>query len=111
MTEIMIIQASTCPLDVSVMHESPTGPGRSFSENDLGSSEQEDGYFEEEFQGTKSTSTNANVDKSNSLVSSMGNISIEPQKTIPTARATDSARVIKFKKELSSPTVILGFNL
>lgn len=95
------------PLDVSGMHGSPTGPGRSFSENDLGSSEQEDDYFEEESQGTKSTSTNANVDKSNSLVSSMGNISIEPQKTIPTARATDSARVTKFKKELSSPTVIL----
>ncbi|GAB2216349.1 hypothetical protein Droror1_Dr00024121 [Drosera rotundifolia] len=108
MTEIMINQASTCPLDVSGMHGSPTGLGRSFSENDLGSSEQEDDYFEEEFQGTKSTSTNANVDKSNSLVSSMANISIEPQKTIPTTRATDSARVTKFKKELSSPTVILA---
>ncbi|GAB2227919.1 hypothetical protein Droror1_Dr00009748 [Drosera rotundifolia] len=29
------------------MHGSPTGPGRSFSENDLGSIEQEDDYFED----------------------------------------------------------------
>lgn len=32
----------------------------------------------------------------------------ESQKTLLSARATDSARVMKFKKELSAPTVTLG---
>ncbi|GAB2286576.1 hypothetical protein Dimus_020973 [Dionaea muscipula] len=95
------------PLDASGIYGSPSGSGRSFSENDVGPNEQNDDFSEEIFQGANAVSTSVNVNKSKPSVSNMDSVSIEPQKTPPTARATDSARVTKFKKELSAPTVIL----
>ncbi|GAB4825581.1 hypothetical protein Ancab_008455 [Ancistrocladus abbreviatus] len=95
------------PLNYSGIHGSPREFERSFSENDVGPSEQGDHSIEEEFQRTNNTSMNANLNKSKSSASNMDNISRDSQKTITGARATDSARVMKFKNALAAQTVIL----
>lgn len=53
-------------------------------------------------------SNNGNVNKLKSSTSNIENTSKEAHKSPIGTRATDSARVTKFTKELSAPTVILG---
>jgi hypothetical protein len=51
---------------------------------------------------------NASAKKSNSLSTSSSNSLPDAQGLVSGARATDSARIDKFTKELSRPAVILG---
>nr|AKF43333.1 Ypt/Rab-GAP domain of gyp1p superfamily protein [Hypseocharis bilobata] len=80
---------------------------RSHSENDTGTSDRMNKVVEEEVQNTSKQDNNANVGKFKSSTSTPENASKEVQKSTIGARATDSARVMKFTKELSGTTVIL----
>lgn len=91
--------------DLSSPERSPSF-GRRFSENDTGTSDRVQNPMEVEYQST-GESNNGNVNKLNSSTSNIENTSKEAQKSPMGARATDSARVTKFTKELSAPTVIL----
>ncbi|KAH8502329.1 hypothetical protein Peur_066252 [Populus x canadensis] len=82
--------------------------GRSFSENDAGTSDQMDMSKEAEAQGTSKQLNNNMI--TNKLKPTNSNVEItskEVQKSVMGARATDSARVMKFTKELSGSTVTL----
>lgn len=63
---------------------------------------------QEEVQSTSKPATVADVNKLKKSSSDVDNSSEEVQKTSMGARATDSARVMKFTKVLSGSTVILG---
>lgn len=92
------------PLGDASLKHSPN-VGRSFLDDDDGPSEHVDKPIDEEVQSTSKLNINASVNtiKSSSTV----NTTKEVQKSTVGTRATDSARVMKFKKELSAPTVIL----
>lgn len=64
--------------------------------------------MQEEVQSTSKPNNNAAANKLKSSISNSDITSKEVQKSTMGARATDSARVIKFTKELSGSTVILG---
>lgn len=78
---------------------------RSFSDKDAGTSEQLDDSVEDEIQSN--SKTNSSSTKSRSLTVNTESTSKESQKSTMGARATDSARLTKFTKALSGPTVIL----
>jgi hypothetical protein len=59
-------------------------------------------------QSTGKSNNNANVNKLKTSNLDVENISKEVQKCTMGARATDSARVMKFTKVLSGTTIILG---
>uniref|UniRef100_A0A5B7AHX2 Putative Ypt/Rab-GAP domain of gyp1p superfamily protein n=1 Tax=Davidia involucrata TaxID=16924 RepID=A0A5B7AHX2_DAVIN len=80
---------------------------RSFSDSDTGLNEQMDESVEDEVQNRSKPDANTVVYKSKSSTSSTENASKEVQKSMMGARATDSARLMKFAKELSGSTVIL----
>ncbi|XP_041012291.1 TBC1 domain family member 22B-like isoform X1 [Juglans microcarpa x Juglans regia] len=63
--------------------------------------------FMEEVQGTSNANKNTNVNKLKTSTSNIENTSKEVQKSAMGARATDSARVMKFTKVLSGTTVVL----
>lgn len=105
----VLLSRRTEPFDASSIHGSPRGYGRSSSQNDAGPSEQEDNSVEEQSpsgDGNKSKDSNTALSMSKPS-SSPANTSRESQKSLLSARATDTARVMKFKKELSAPTVTL----
>ncbi|KAK9288753.1 hypothetical protein L1049_017217 [Liquidambar formosana] len=95
------------PLDNSSLQERSPNNERSFSDNDIGASEHMDKSVEEDVQSTSTPDDNATVNKLKSSFSNIENTSKEVQKSTMGARATDSARVMKFTKELSGSTVIL----
>ncbi|XP_074564097.1 uncharacterized protein LOC141820639 [Curcuma longa] len=78
---------------------------RSYSSNDRGN-DQTTSSFEAEAQSSGRTANNANLQKS---ISSLTTSSTPPdaQGSVTGARATDAARVEKFRKELSRQAVIL----
>ncbi|XP_059632949.1 GTPase-activating protein GYP1 [Cornus florida] len=80
---------------------------RSLSDANTGPSEQMDESVEEEVLSRSAPNTNSAINKVNSSTSSTENTSKEVQKPTMGARATDSARLMKFAKELSGTTVIL----
>ncbi|XP_043717218.1 TBC1 domain family member 22B-like isoform X2 [Telopea speciosissima] len=86
--------------------EHPPDVERSRSENDFGSGEHMDTSFEGEDQSTSKV-TDETTSKPTSPITNMESTSREAQKPVLGARATDSARVMKFTKELSGSTVIL----
>ncbi|KAH9783356.1 Rab-GAP TBC domain-containing protein [Citrus sinensis] len=88
------------------LKRSPTF-GRSFSENDTGTSDHVQNPMEVE-DPSRGKSNNGNVNKLKSSPSNIENTSKGAHKSPIGTRATDSARVTKFTKELSAPTVILG---
>ncbi|CAO2821808.1 unnamed protein product [Amaranthus hypochondriacus] len=94
------------PFDVSSMHLSPRDYKRSSSQNDAGPSKHEDNSVEERSPSTDDNDSDSALRKSKPSVTPV-NTSKESHKTPLSARATDSARVMKFKKELSVPTVTL----
>ncbi|XP_010672283.2 uncharacterized protein LOC104888866 [Beta vulgaris subsp. vulgaris] len=102
----VLLSRRTEPFDTSSIHGSPREYTRSFSQNDAGPSEKEDNSVEERSPSTDDSVSNASLSKSKSSVPPIST-SRESQKTLLSARATDSARVMKFKKELSAPTVTL----
>ncbi|KAH7681252.1 Ypt/Rab-specific GTPase-activating protein GYP1 protein [Dioscorea alata] len=80
---------------------------RSHSENDLEPSDWVEISSEAEFQHSSNTKTNASLLKSKSTPSKIGSMSPDAQKSVSGARATDSARIAKFTKELSGTSVIM----
>ncbi|CAJ1933371.1 unnamed protein product [Sphenostylis stenocarpa] len=80
---------------------------RSFSYNDAGPSNHTSGAVEEEFHSTSKPISIANARKLKVSTSFGGSLSEEIRKSTMGARATDSARVMKFTKVLSETVVIL----
>ncbi|PRQ31227.1 putative Rab-GTPase-TBC domain-containing protein [Rosa chinensis] len=80
---------------------------RSFSYNDAETSDSISKALEEAFDSPSEPNTNENVNKLKSSASNVENTSKGAQKSVIGARATDSARVMKFTKVLSGTTVIL----
>ncbi|XP_073004491.1 GTPase-activating protein gyp1 [Typha latifolia] len=80
---------------------------RSYSEIDHDQDEHLDGSFVEEAQSSGSMTHNTSLHKS--YVSSTSSLASSPdaQGLVSGARATDSARITKFTRELSRPAVIL----
>ncbi|XP_056161429.1 GTPase-activating protein GYP1 isoform X2 [Syzygium oleosum] len=95
------------PLDDSSWQDRSPKYERSLSENDTGPSDQMDKSTEEDDKGPFKPSTHENLNKSKSSTSDVHSTPKEVQKSTIGARATDSARVMKFTKELSGTTVIL----
>lgn len=67
--------------------------------------------MKDDIQSKSTPSTNSTGNKSRTSTSSGEDTSKESQKSTIGARATDSARLMKFTKALSGPTVILGILL
>ncbi|XP_030939165.1 TBC1 domain family member 22B [Quercus lobata] len=95
------------PLDESSVQERTPEYERSLSYNEAGSSDHLAKAAEEEVQSTSKLNNNTNVIKLKTSTSEIENTSKEVQKSAMGARATDSARVMKFTKALSGTTVIL----
>ncbi|CAD5196343.1 GTPase-activating protein GYP1-like [Musa acuminata AAA Group] len=93
------------PLNAHASPEHSQEFARRYSEND-----HEDEYasssFEAEVQGSGRTTSNTNL-QTNILTPNNANAAPDAQGSVSGARATDSARVAKFTKELSRPAVIL----
>uniref|UniRef100_A0A2P2LYY6 Rab-GAP TBC domain-containing protein n=1 Tax=Rhizophora mucronata TaxID=61149 RepID=A0A2P2LYY6_RHIMU len=81
--------------------------GISLSENDAGTSDQMDMSREAEVWSTNKPNSNPTANKLKSTTSDIETMSKEVHKPPIGARSTDSARVMKFTKELSSSTVVL----
>lgn len=92
--------------DTSLQEYSPN-TDRSFSDNNIGPSEHVDKSLEEEFTSVSRPNTNATNTTVNTSPPSTESLSKEVQKSTMGARSTDSARVMKFTKELTGLTVIL----
>ncbi|CAB4263767.1 unnamed protein product [Prunus armeniaca] len=95
------------PLDQSNIQGHSPNYERSFSYNDAETSDRMSKDLEEEVQNPNKPSNNENSNGLNSSTSNIENTSKEAQKSTMGARATDSARIIKFTKVLSGTTVIL----
>ncbi|XP_057490905.1 GTPase-activating protein GYP1-like isoform X2 [Actinidia eriantha] len=80
---------------------------RRFSDKDAGTSEQHDDLLEDDIQSNSKPNANSTVNKARSSSSSVDDTSRESQKSTTGARATDSARLMKFQKSMSGPTIIL----
>ncbi|URD89168.1 TBC [Musa troglodytarum] len=94
------------PLNV---HDSPVHSKeitRSYSENDRGDAHACSSH-EAEVQSSGRTAINMNLQKTNISTSNNANTPPDAKGSVSGARATDSARVAKFTKELSRPAVIL----
>ncbi|KAG4967125.1 hypothetical protein AAZX31_12G047500 [Glycine max] len=95
------------PPDNSNSKASSPNYKRSFSHNDAGTSDHTSGAVEEEFQSTSKPISIANASKLKVSTSLGGSPPEEFRKSTMGARATDSARVMKFTKVLSGTVVIL----
>ncbi|PIA29651.1 hypothetical protein AQUCO_05800040v1 [Aquilegia coerulea] len=80
---------------------------RSYSENDIEPSELINRSSEGETQYTSNNDTTATTNKLKPSMSNIESTSGDAHKTVMGARATDSARVMKFTKELSGQTLRL----
>ncbi|KAL6970721.1 hypothetical protein U1Q18_030414 [Sarracenia purpurea var. burkii] len=74
---------------------------RSFSDKDAGTSERLNDSVEDDIDSYSNPNINSTTNKSSSSTSSIENTSREPQKSTMGARATDSARLMKFTTVLS----------
>ncbi|MBA0570416.1 hypothetical protein Golob_004077 [Gossypium lobatum] len=88
-----------------IQHQSPSYQ-RSYSQNDAARSNDADKYMEGGVRNTNNSDSNATVNK---LRSSASNIetSAREVKSVMGARSTDSARVLKFTKELSGQMIVV----
>ncbi|XP_022145851.1 GTPase-activating protein GYP1 isoform X3 [Momordica charantia] len=91
-------------LESSSVSQKSLNYSRSFSDHETGTSDRTAKFVEEDVQ---IKNNNTIVSKSKSLTSIPEDVAKEIQKPIMGARATDSARVMKFTKLLSGPTIIL----
>ncbi|GLT34916.1 hypothetical protein SLA2020_094040 [Shorea laevis] len=98
----ILLTRSSDLADDSEFQDSPSHH-RSFSKND----DDMDKSMEVEAENTSSTNDNETVNKLRSSTSNVKNSSKELQKPTMRARATDSARLMKFTKELSGKMIIL----
>ncbi|CAL1365914.1 unnamed protein product [Linum trigynum] len=92
--------------EASLQEHSPTFQ-RSFSENDAGTSNRSDTSKEDDVWTAKKPNSSSIANKLKPSTPSIEVSSGEVQKSSVGARATDSARVMKFTKELSGATVML----
>ncbi|KAJ3681392.1 hypothetical protein LUZ60_015881 [Juncus effusus] len=81
--------------------------GRSFSENDKDKDEHSDDYSEEGSESSRSENKSGVKNSKNELSENSSSSSLDAQRIVEGARATDSARITKFTQELSRPAVIL----
>ncbi|KAK4421541.1 hypothetical protein Salat_2104700 [Sesamum alatum] len=93
------------PLDLSALHSPNSGP-RSL-ESDIHHRQQEDKSTEDEVENRSSTIASSSVNDTKSSTTDSENTSKEVYRSTMGARATDSARQMKFTKELSGSTVFL----
>lgn len=100
----VLITRTAEPPDMSMLY-SPRS-GRSVSDNETGPSEQVDSTPEDGYHDERDTDSNSSSNKIKSS-SSIQDLSNQLQKTTMDGKATGSARVMNFTKELSTPTVIL----
>ncbi|KAL6293946.1 hypothetical protein ACE6H2_002088 [Prunus campanulata] len=103
----VLLSRRSDPLDQSNIQVHSPNYERSFSYNEAETSDRLSKDLEEEVQNPKKPSNDANSNGLNSSTSNIENTSKEAQKSTMGARATDSARIIKFTKALSGTTVIL----
>ncbi|PHU03086.1 TBC1 domain family member 22B [Capsicum chinense] len=101
----VLITRRSDPLDNSTMR-SPDNHG-SLRDSETGPSQQSDGSVEDELQSRNNLNASPSTSQEKSSTSNSENTSNEVQKTSIVSRATDSARLMKFTKELSATTVIL----
>ncbi|XP_038691647.1 GTPase-activating protein GYP1-like isoform X1 [Tripterygium wilfordii] len=95
------------PPDELILQEQSPKYERSFSEYDAGTSDRMDKSGEVEVHNTHNPNEHYTGNKLRSSTSNVERVAKEVQKSAIGARATDSARVMKFTKELSGTTVIL----
>ncbi|KAJ9189008.1 hypothetical protein P3X46_000351 [Hevea brasiliensis] len=103
----ILLTRRTDPPEDPNLHERTPSFGRSFSENDAGTSDQMDTSMGSEARSTSKLNSNSTTTKLKPSYSNIEIASKDVQKSPMGARATDSARVTKFTKELSATTVIL----
>ncbi|XP_027119752.2 TBC1 domain family member 22B-like [Coffea eugenioides] len=101
----ILITRRTDPQDDLILRSPDSN--RSLSDNDTGSSERVDESSQDGLQNRSNASTTTSFSKMKLSTSNSENASREVQKPTVGARATDSARLMKFTKELSGTTVIL----
>ncbi|KAL0366626.1 UNVERIFIED_CONTAM: hypothetical protein Sradi_3552700 [Sesamum radiatum] len=94
------------PLDLSSLHSPNSGP-RSL-ESDTDHRKQVDKATEDEVENRSSTKASSSVNDTKSSTTGSENTSKEVHRSPVGARATDSARLMKFTKELSGSSVFLG---
>ncbi|KAA3484338.1 GTPase-activating protein GYP1-like isoform X2 [Gossypium australe] len=94
-------------LDDSGSQERSPSYQRSFSQNDAGTSDDMDKSVEGGVRNTNNSDGNTTVNKFTSSTSKNEDVANEVQNSAMGTRATDSARVTKFTKELSGQMVIL----
>ncbi|KAG8644423.1 hypothetical protein MANES_11G127300v8 [Manihot esculenta] len=104
--KILLTRRTDPPEDPGLRDPSPSS-GRSFSENDAGTSDRVDMSREAEAWSSSKINNNATANKFKPTYSNTEPMSKDVQKFPMGSRATDSARVLKFTKELSATTVIL----
>ncbi|KAK4425032.1 TBC1 domain family member 22B [Sesamum alatum] len=93
------------PLELSV---SPSrNHDRRFSDSDVDHGEPADRLTEDDLRDRTSRTAMSSVNPANSSTTGSGNIAKEIEKTTMGARATDSARLMKFTKELSGTNLVL----
>ncbi|CDP15469.1 unnamed protein product [Coffea canephora] len=101
----ILITRRTDPQDDLILRSPDSN--RSLSDNDTGSSERVAESSQDGLQNRSNASTTTSFSKMKLSTSNSENASREVQKPTVGARATDSARLMKFTKELSGTTVIL----
>ncbi|XVE84458.1 hypothetical protein DITRI_Ditri17bG0015500 [Diplodiscus trichospermus] len=95
------------PFDDSGSQERSPSYQRSFSQKEAGTSDEIDKSMEGGVRNTNNSDSNTTVNKLRSSTSNIENADGEVKKSAMGARSTDSARVMKFTKELSGQMVIL----
>ncbi|KAH0716187.1 hypothetical protein KY284_009092 [Solanum tuberosum] len=101
----VLITRRSDPLDNSTIR-SPDNHG-SLRDSETGPRQQADGSFEDELQSRSNLNASSSASQTKSSTSNSEHTSNEVQKPSIGSRATDSARLMKFTKELSATTVIL----
>ncbi|CAI9762910.1 unnamed protein product [Fraxinus pennsylvanica] len=101
----VLITRRSDPLDQSAL-QSPSN-NRRFSNSDIEHGEQLDISAEDVSQTRSNANASSSANKTKPSAESTENTSNEVQKTVMGARSTDSARLMKFQKELSGTTVVL----
>lgn len=101
----VLITRRSDPLDNSTVR-SPDNHG-SLRDSETGPSQQADGSFEDDLQSRNNLNASSSASQTKSSTSNSEHTSNEVQKPSIGSRATDSARLMKFTKELSATTVIL----
>ncbi|KAL2242404.1 TBC1 domain family member 22B isoform X1 [Sesamum indicum] len=101
----ILITRRTDPLDLSSLHSPNSGP-RSL-ESDIHHRKQVDKSTEDEVENRSSTKASSSVNDTKSSTTGSENTSKEVHRSTVGARATDSARLMKFTKELSGSSVFL----